>query len=198
MLRRKGFLDHLLGGGLPPNFATALTSPPCDERDMLIRNFLETGAKKGEPTFYLTIDPSLAGFLPQGFPSNFYLFVCNPQAETVVKSSLNVFLLKGVENLTNISIALTSAIRKLGPSQKTPRGICISLVLRRFAAIRSSSDQTVVDRTSHPIKVSRIHDARCDRPTDAPVRTSSRYPRTVRRRSQYPRGRNRWKLGALS
>jgi predicted ATPase/KaiC/GvpD/RAD55 family RecA-like ATPase len=122
------FLDRLLGGGLPPNFATALTSPPCDERDMLIRNFLETGAKKGEPTFYLTIDPSIASFLPQEFPSNFYLFVCNPQAETVVKSSLNVFLLKGVVNLTNINIALTLAIRKLGPSQKTPRRICISLV----------------------------------------------------------------------
>ena len=122
------FLDRLLGGGLPPNFATVLTSPPCDERDTLIRSFLETGARKGEPTFYLTIDPNLAGFLPQDFPSNFYLFVCNPQAETVVKSSPNVFLLKGVENLTNISIALTSSIRKLESSQKTPRRICMGLV----------------------------------------------------------------------
>ncbi len=122
------FLDRLLGGGLPPNFATALTSPSCDERDMLIRSFLEIGARKGEHTFYLTIDPSLADHLPQDFPSNFNLFVCNPQAEAVVKSSTNVFLLKGVENLTNISIALTSTIRKLDPSQKTPRRICISLV----------------------------------------------------------------------
>ena len=122
------FLDCLLVGGLPANFATALASPSCDERDLLIRSFLGTGARKGEPTFYLTIDPSLAGILPQDYPSNFYLFVCNPQAETVVESSSNVFLLKGVENLTNISIALISSIRNLGSAQKSPRRICISLV----------------------------------------------------------------------
>jgi KaiC/GvpD/RAD55 family RecA-like ATPase len=95
---------------------------------MLIRSFLETGAKKGEPTFYLTIDPTLAGFLHQDFPSNFNLFVCNPQAETIIKSSPNVFLLRGVENLTNISIALTSSIRKLESSKKTSRRICIGLI----------------------------------------------------------------------
>jgi hypothetical protein len=36
--------------------------------------------------------------------------------------------LKGVENLTDISIALTSAIRKLDPSLKGARRICIGLV----------------------------------------------------------------------
>jgi KaiC/GvpD/RAD55 family RecA-like ATPase len=39
-----------------------------------------------------------------------------------------VFTLKGVENLTDISIALTSAIRKLDPSLKGARRICIGLV----------------------------------------------------------------------
>jgi tetratricopeptide (TPR) repeat protein/KaiC/GvpD/RAD55 family RecA-like ATPase len=121
-------LDKLLCGGVPPNFAVALTSPSCDERDLIIRSFLETGAKTGEATFYVTIDPSLAGFLPQENPSNFYLFVCNPQAEAIVKSAPNIFTLKGVENLTNISIALTSAIRKLDSVSKSPRRICISLV----------------------------------------------------------------------
>jgi KaiC/GvpD/RAD55 family RecA-like ATPase len=36
--------------------------------------------------------------------------------------------LKGVENLTDISIALTSAMRRLDHSLKGPRRICISLV----------------------------------------------------------------------
>jgi KaiC/GvpD/RAD55 family RecA-like ATPase len=121
-------LDKLLYGGIRPNFAVALTSPSCDERDSLIKSFLETGAKKGEPTFYLTIDPTLAGFLAQDFPSNFNLFVCNPQAEATVKSAPNVFTLKGVENLTNINIALTQAIRKLDPASKSPRRICIDLL----------------------------------------------------------------------
>jgi hypothetical protein len=39
-----------------------------------------------------------------------------------------VFKLKGVENLTEISIALTSAIRRLDPSLKGPRRICIGLI----------------------------------------------------------------------
>jgi hypothetical protein len=105
-----------------------LTSPSCNERDLVIKSFLEAGAKNGEVTFYVTIDPSLAKALAEEFPSSFYLFVCNLQADTIVRDSPNIFKLKGVENLTDISIALTSAMRKLDPSSKGPRRICISLV----------------------------------------------------------------------
>jgi KaiC/GvpD/RAD55 family RecA-like ATPase len=121
-------LDMLLYGGLPPNFAVALTSPSCDERDSLIKSFLETGAENDEVTFYITIDPSFARGLAEEFPSSVYLFVCNPQTDAIVKGLPNVFALKGVENLTNISIALTTAIHKLDPSLKSPRRICLDLV----------------------------------------------------------------------
>jgi len=121
-------LDRLLCGGIPENYTVALTSPSCDERDSLIKSFLENGAKKGEVTFHVTIDVSVAKALAEEFPSSFYLFVCNPQADTIVQDSPNVFKLKGVENLTDVSIALTSAIRKLDPMLKGLRRICISLV----------------------------------------------------------------------
>jgi tetratricopeptide (TPR) repeat protein/KaiC/GvpD/RAD55 family RecA-like ATPase len=121
-------LDRLLCGGIPPNYAIVLASPSCDERDMLVKSFLETGAKNGEVTFYVTIDPSVAKALAEEFQSNFYLFVCNPQADAIVREAPNIFKLKGVENLTDISIALTSAIRKLDPMLKGPRRICIGLV----------------------------------------------------------------------
>jgi tetratricopeptide (TPR) repeat protein len=121
-------LDKLLLGGIPPNYAIVLTSPPWDERDLLIKSFLETGAKKGEATFYVSINPILAKALTEEFQPNFCLFVCNPQADAIVKDLPNVFKLKGVENLTEISIALTSAIHKLDPSQKGSRRICIDLV----------------------------------------------------------------------
>lgn len=121
-------LDKLLYGGMSPNYAVVLTSPSCDERDMLVKSFIETGTKKGEAAFYVTIYTGLAKTLLEEFQSNFYLFVCNPEADAIIKSSLNVFTLKGVENLTDISIALTSAIRKLDPSLKGPRRICIGLV----------------------------------------------------------------------
>jgi tetratricopeptide (TPR) repeat protein/KaiC/GvpD/RAD55 family RecA-like ATPase len=121
-------LDKLLYGGLPSNCAVVLTSSSCNERDLLVKSFLKIGAEKSEVTFYVTIDPSATKPLAEEFPSNFYLFVCNPEANAIVKSSANVFTLKGVENLTEVSIALTSAIRKLDPSLKGPRRICLGLV----------------------------------------------------------------------
>jgi TolB-like protein/KaiC/GvpD/RAD55 family RecA-like ATPase/tetratricopeptide (TPR) repeat protein len=121
-------LDKLLYGGLPPNLAVALTSPACNERDLLVKDFLETGARNGEVTFYVTIDPGAAKLFAEEFPSNFHIFVCNPQADAIVKDAPNVAKLKGVENLTDVSMALTSAIRKLDPSLKAPRRICLGIV----------------------------------------------------------------------
>jgi tetratricopeptide (TPR) repeat protein len=121
-------LDRLLYGGIPRNYAVALTSPSCDERDLLIRSFLEKGAEKGEVTFYITIDASVAKALAEKFVSNLQLFVCNPEADAIIKDQSDTVKLKGVENLTDISIALTSAIRQLDPSLKGPRRICLGLV----------------------------------------------------------------------
>jgi KaiC/GvpD/RAD55 family RecA-like ATPase len=121
-------LDSLLFGGIPRDYAVILTSPSCDERDLLIKKFLETGVTKGEVTFYVTIDPGEVKTLAEEFQSNFYLFICNPQADTIVKDLPNVFKLKGVENLTDISMVLTSTIRKLDPSLKGPRRICIEII----------------------------------------------------------------------
>jgi len=121
-------LDKLLYGGISSNCAVVVTSPSCNERDLLVNSFLETGAKKGEVTFFVTIDPSAGKPLAEEFHSNFYLFVCNPEADAIIKDSPNVFKMKGVENLTTISIALTSAIRQLAPSLKGPRRICLGPV----------------------------------------------------------------------
>jgi len=120
-------LDKLLCGGLRSGSAVVLTSPSCNERDSLVKSFLETGAKKGEVTFYVTTDPGMAKPLAE-FQSSFCLFVCNPQADAIIEDSPNVVKLKGVENLTDISIALTSAMRKLDPSVKGPRRACIDIV----------------------------------------------------------------------
>jgi predicted ATPase len=121
-------LDRLMYGGIPPNYAIVLTSPSCDERDLLIKSFLEIGAKRGEVTFFVTIDPGSVKTLAEEFPSNFYLFVCNPQSDAIVESLPNVFKLKGIENITELGIALTSAIQKLDSLQQGPRRICIGLV----------------------------------------------------------------------
>ena len=121
-------LDNLMIGGIPRDYAVILTSPSCDERDLLIKRFLETGAKRGQETFHIISKPSVTKNLVEEFQSNFYLFICNPQADAIIKSLPNVFKLKGVENLNNINIALTSAFRKLNKSLKGPRRICIEII----------------------------------------------------------------------
>jgi predicted ATPase/KaiC/GvpD/RAD55 family RecA-like ATPase len=121
-------LDKLLCGGIPSNGAVVLTSPSCNERDLVIKSFLKTGAERGEVTFYLTTSARAAKTLAEEFQSDFYLFVCNPQAGAIAESSSNVFKLKGVENLTEISIALTSAIHRLDASLEGSRRACIEIV----------------------------------------------------------------------
>ncbi len=123
-----GDLDDLLLGGIPENYTVVLTSPSCDERDLLIKRFLEAGAKKGEVTFYVTIDPGGVKTLARKHQSNFFLFVCNPAADAIIKSLPNVSKLKGVKNLTDISIALTSTFRRLNKSPKGPRRACIEII----------------------------------------------------------------------
>jgi KaiC/GvpD/RAD55 family RecA-like ATPase len=123
-----GDLDNLLFGGIPKNYAVILTSPSCDEKDLLIKKFLEAGAEKGEVTFYVTIDPGEVRGIAEEFQSHFYVFICNPQADKIMESLPNVFKLDGVENLTEISIAFTKAFRGLDDSITGPRRACIEIV----------------------------------------------------------------------
>jgi len=121
-------LDNLLVGGIPRNYAVILTSPSCDERDLLVRRFLEAGTKEEQITFHIIAKATGTQKLAEVFQSNYHLFVCNPEADSIIKSLPNVYKLKGVENLTDINIALTSAFRKLGKPPKGPRRACIEIV----------------------------------------------------------------------
>jgi tetratricopeptide (TPR) repeat protein/KaiC/GvpD/RAD55 family RecA-like ATPase len=121
-------LDRLLLGGIPENFTVILASPSCDERELLIKRFLEVGAKAGEVTLCVTVEAGSTKTLAEECPSNLYLFVCNPQADAMVQNLPNVFKLKGIESLTEIDIALTKAFRTLKPSATGTKRMCIEIV----------------------------------------------------------------------
>lgn len=121
-------LDDLLLGGIPENYAVILTSPSIDERQLLIKQFLNSGLKSGQITFYITIDPGTSKALAEEFPLDFYLFVCNSRAEVMVRNLPNVFKLKGIESLTEIDIALTKAFRLLDPARLGPKRACIEIL----------------------------------------------------------------------
>jgi KaiC/GvpD/RAD55 family RecA-like ATPase len=121
-------LDDLLLGGIPENYSVILTSPSCDEKDLLIKRFLESGMRDGQVTFLVTAETSGVKTLAETSQTNFYVFICNPQSDTMVEDSPNAFRLKGVENLTEITIALTKALRTLDASPSGPRRACIGIV----------------------------------------------------------------------
>jgi len=125
-------LDRLLLGGIPENYGVVLISPSSDERELLINRFRKAGAEAGETTFYVTHSPHFeagnARALAEKHQLNFHVFLCNPRADALIQSLPNVIKLKGVEDLTEIDIALTKAFRSLDPSALSPKRACIQIV----------------------------------------------------------------------
>jgi tetratricopeptide (TPR) repeat protein/KaiC/GvpD/RAD55 family RecA-like ATPase len=121
-------LDQLLLGGIPKNYAVVLTAPPCNERDEIIKSFLETGPRKGQLTVYVTRRMTGISQLLQGAPSNFHAFIFNPQAERLVKPFSNVTKFKGVADINNFNIELKKFCDKLDDVAKEPRRICLEII----------------------------------------------------------------------
>jgi len=133
-------LDSLLLGGVPEKYAMILTSPPCDERDLLTLRFLNEGLKQKETTIYFATDTNMMKTLARKVSPNFYIFICNPQADAIIDNRPNVFKLKGVENLTDINIALTSAFRKMNRKPEVQKRACIGIlsdILLEHGAVRT-------------------------------------------------------------
>jgi tetratricopeptide (TPR) repeat protein/KaiC/GvpD/RAD55 family RecA-like ATPase len=121
-------LDALLYGGIPINYSVMLAAPSIDEREIIVNKFLEAGTNAGEITFYLTANVENANALAEKYPSNFYIIVCNPQADAMTQNLPNIFKLKGVENLSEIDIALTKLFRTLKSSVVNPKRFCLEIV----------------------------------------------------------------------
>jgi predicted transcriptional regulator len=121
-------LDDLLFGGIPEHYAVVLDSPSCNEKDLLVKRFLEVGAQSGEATLHVTTNPGETKTLPEKFKSSFYLLLCNPQADIMMRSSPNIFKCKGIENLNEINIALAGVFRRLEGKSKQPRRACIEII----------------------------------------------------------------------
>ena len=121
-------LDALLRGGIPQGYSVMLVSSYSDERQLLIKRYLEAGIQNNQVTFYVTVDPGNLKTLAEQAPFGFYLFLCNAKADVIVKDLPNVFKLKGVGNLTDINIALAKAFRLASNSSLGPKRACIEII----------------------------------------------------------------------
>jgi len=117
-------LDSLLLGGIPKEYTVVLTGPPSDERELIIKNFLEAGTKIGQTSFFVATEAiDLENLLEK---SNFYLFLCNHKPKTEVPDLPNIYKLHGKTDLTNLNIALLKAYRNV--EQSSNNRVCINIV----------------------------------------------------------------------
>lgn len=121
-------LDNLLHGGIPESCTVVLSSPSCDERDLLVKRFLVAGAKERQTTLYATSRPVNMRFLSGEPDWNLYLLICNPQADVIAESSSRALKLKGIENLNEIQFAFATLLRELDKESRKPRRCCIEIV----------------------------------------------------------------------
>ena len=112
-------LDYLLLGGIPENYAVILTAPPSDERETIIKNFLKTGAKEKQTTFYVTTEATRIDELYE--KPDFYLFLCNPKPKTPIPDLPSIIWLKSKTDLNNLNMALVKASRNVQQRQSVKR-----------------------------------------------------------------------------
>jgi len=121
-------LDQMLFGGIPENYAVALVSPSFDETTQIINRFLETGIRNEQVTFYITMNPRNINALSSNSMPFLYVFICSSKAQSNARTIPNVFNLSGVDNLTDVEIALTKVLRSLDSSQLGPKRACIDII----------------------------------------------------------------------
>jgi KaiC/GvpD/RAD55 family RecA-like ATPase len=117
-------LDSLLLGGIPKEYAVVLTSSPCDERELIVKNFLEAGTKECI-TFYVTTEAAELERLLKN--PNFFLFLCNPKPKNEIPDLPKAYKLQSKADITNLGIALTKAYRSIDQSIANKR-VCIDIL----------------------------------------------------------------------
>jgi KaiC/GvpD/RAD55 family RecA-like ATPase len=98
----------LIPGGIPDKYSLLLGSPACDERNLIMDQFLQSGAKKDLPLFVLTTDIDFARSTTKMFDGKLTALVANSRA-TAEKNLIP--LPTGIQNLTTLNIELVKLVR---------------------------------------------------------------------------------------
>jgi len=88
-----------------------------------LTNYLFLNDKQNQIIFHISTESS--GLEKES--SNFFLFLCNPKPKTQVADLPNIYKLRGKTNLTNLSIALAKAHRKIDQTSSKKR-VCVEIV----------------------------------------------------------------------
>lgn len=122
-------LDDILYGGIPEGYAILLTSPPLDERDIILETFLRDGIERDEVVLLISTRlRGVASELVANNPESFYLLLCSPRANLMVEDGPNVLKFQGIDNLTQLNISLEVLLRDISEKGKNLRRVVIDIV----------------------------------------------------------------------
>jgi len=119
-------LDSILVGGLPRGYAVLLLSPPCDERDLLLRKIIGSALSAAMPTFYLSNDLSKTQDLVRTYSKDF--FALSPQMDKILPRPANLYTIPSIDNLNDINITFTKIMTERANEGTNNRFIIFDLL----------------------------------------------------------------------
>jgi KaiC/GvpD/RAD55 family RecA-like ATPase len=119
-------LDSILFGGLFPGSSIILTGPPCDEKDMIVKRFIETTVTSGRGCVYISSSIDRVRDLLSSHGRQLQVILCHPQAETIATANPEITALRTVDNLTEINLQFAKAVAKLNSDK--PPVLCLEIL----------------------------------------------------------------------
>ncbi len=104
-------LNDLTATGIPQKYSLLLGSPVCDERNLIIDQFLQSGGlKQKTKAFLVTADINYARSMATKLGDSLTVLVPNLRATSFTEKNM-IAIPSGVQNLTTLSIELVNAVK---------------------------------------------------------------------------------------
>jgi KaiC/GvpD/RAD55 family RecA-like ATPase len=118
-------LDEMLYGGLPVGSSIVLTGPPCDEKNMILRRFIETSLLSNRSCIFISTSLDRVQHLLSKYDRSLHVILCNPQAETTAAAFPHVSKLKTLDSLTQLNLEYDNAVKMIAGK---PAVLCLEVL----------------------------------------------------------------------
>jgi len=118
-------LDEMLYGGLPVGSSIVLTGPPCDEKNLILRRFIETSLLSNRSCIFISSSLDRVQNLLSKYDRYLHVILCNPQAETTAAAFPQISKLKTIDSLTQLNLEYDNAVKM---SAGKPAVLCMEIL----------------------------------------------------------------------
>ena len=108
-------VDDALYGGIPKNGVLLITSPACEEKEIIVTRFVETSLDQSEIVVQIVTDNKFGQNEKIMQSELLYQVICNPQIDigSLKCVAENCVQVRSVERLTELSVALTTLLNNI-------------------------------------------------------------------------------------